>query len=125
MRDNHDGLPEILEPVEEQGKYFANIALERDAVRRAFRFEVAFESFRVLQQVRQIRPFDLMPGVKYRYFFVPSVQKLDPGAVSLTVRVQLCDQSKEMTIKAPEFLFANLLWFFQLTELDDAVQFEV
>ena len=81
MRDNHDKLPEILEALKENENFFCVVAIERAEQTKKFRFGISHESYLALKQLSEIRPFDQMPGIPYRYFFVPNVQRLDDGRI--------------------------------------------
>jgi hypothetical protein len=77
MRDNHEGQPEILDSFQQGEQYFGLVQLKRTGEQRRFRFGVSREGYLALKRVVQLRPFDQMPGVKCRYFFVPTVRRLE------------------------------------------------
>ena len=116
MRDNHDGLPEILDATEQDGHYFCLVQLEREGKQKRFRFGVGHDGYSALKHVLQLRPFDQTPGVRYRYFFVPSVQRLEGDRMKMAVRVELGKVSKQVDIEAQREVVAHLMWFY---ELDD------
>ncbi len=70
MRDNHDGMLEIIAAFEQDGHYFALVQLERDGKQKLFRFGVDRKGYLALKRVLQLRPFDQIPGIKYRYFYL-------------------------------------------------------
>src|ERR1051326_9162899 len=100
MRDNHDGLPEILDATEQNGHYFALVQLERDGREKRFQFGVSREGYSTLERVRQMRPYGQMPGVPYRYFFVPTVQRLEGDRAIMYVRVEQGRDGKECQTEA-------------------------
>ena len=114
MRDNHDKLPEILGALKENENFFCVVAMERAEQTGKFRIGISRESYLALKQLFETRPFAKMPGILYRYFFVPNVQRLDDGRVMTTVRVEQGKDGKQIEIKTPKELFANLKWFFEL-----------
>ena len=120
MRDNHDKLPEILEALKENENFFCVVAMERAEQTRKFRIGISRESYLALKQLFETRPFDQMSGISYRYFFVPNVQRLNDGRVMTTVRVEQGKNGKQIEIKTPKELFANLKWFFELDDWSKA-----
>src|SRR4026208_118780 len=125
MRDNHDGLPEILDAIERGGEYFALIQLEREGKQARFQFAVTRAGYSAVKRALQLRPFDQMPGARYRVFFVPSVQRLENERVMMWIRVEQGTLGKQMEVEAPEFLFANLMWFWELNDWQAAEQFRI
>lgn len=71
MRDNHYGLPEIIDAKAEGGLYFGFVQLERNGQQRRFRFGLNRDGYEAFKRVLQLHPFDQMPGTRCRYFFVP------------------------------------------------------
>jgi hypothetical protein len=68
MRDNHDKMPEIVDAQESGGHYFGFVQLERSDERRQFRIGISHAGYLALKRVLQLRPFEVMAGVQYRYF---------------------------------------------------------
>ena len=120
MRDNHDKLPEILKAFKENENFFCVVAMERAEQTKKFRFGISRESYLALKQLFEMRPFDQMPGILYRYFFVPKIQRSNDGYVMLPARVEQGKDGKEIKVKAPMELAANLKWFFELDDLSKA-----
>lgn len=120
MRDNHDRMPEMIEAVEENGLFFGIIQLERDNQLRRFRIGLSHASYLALKNVLALRPFSTMPGVPYRYFFVPVWLKTRDGKRVMVVRVEQERDSKQMDIEVTQELSAVLTWFQQLQEWDEA-----
>jgi hypothetical protein len=121
MRDNHDGLPEIVDAFEEGGLYFGVVRLERRGEEKRFRFSVSREGYISLKQVLQLRPFDHMPGLKCRYFFSPGARRLDNGRAMMTVRVEQGRDGKQLEVEALRDVVANLMWFYKLDDWNKAV----
>jgi hypothetical protein len=69
MRDNHEGMPEIVDAFEEGGQYFGVVGVEIGGKLRVFRFGVSRAGYRALKRVLQLRPFDSLPGLEHRYYF--------------------------------------------------------
>ena len=120
MRDNHDGLPEIVDAIEQDGQYFGFVQLEREGKQKRFRFGVSRDGYLTLKHVLQLRPFDQMPGARYRYFFVPNVQRLEGERMKMAVRVERGKDGKQLDAEARRDLVANLMWFYELDDLAKA-----
>lgn len=120
MRDSHEGMPEILGVIEEDGRGFAVIELEKEKRRQRYRFGVTQEGFSALKSLLQLRPFDQMPGVAYRFFFVIGIRSKASGKSGMTIRVELDRIGKQLDMEAPLELIANLEWFRQLTDWNSA-----
>ncbi len=116
MRDNSNGLPEILEAAEKEDLYYGFIGLARNDEHRKFRLGISREGYLALKRALQIRPFDQMPGVPCRYFFVPSVRRLGGERAMIGVRVEQGRDGQQFDIEAPLDLVANLMWFYQLDD---------
>lgn len=124
MRDNHEGMPELLEPLEESSRFFAHVQLERGDETRRFRFEVTRDGYLALMRMRQARPFDHLPGAKYRYFFAIGIRDSANGSPGMTVRVEQGRSAKQIDFEAPKELVANLEWFRTLDDWNAADHLE-
>jgi hypothetical protein len=125
MRDNHEGMPEILDAFEKDGHYFSIVRLEHNGQERRFRFGVSHHGYLALKRVFELRPFSTMPGLVCRYFFVPSYCRLDESHMMMTVRVEQGRDGKQMEIEAPRDLVANLKWFIELDDWQKAEHLHV
>lgn len=112
---------EILDTYEREGQYFATIRLIRGDVDRIFEFGVSEPSYRALRRVFQMRPFDTMPGLKYRYFVgYPCGRSNDPLRCHGTIRFEQGNSTKGISVELPHDLIANLLWFYKMDSLEPA-----
>jgi hypothetical protein len=68
MRDNHEGMPEIVDAQEKNGHYFGFVQLERAGERKCFRFGISLDGYSALRRALQLRPFDQLAGLQHRYF---------------------------------------------------------
>ena len=121
MRDNHQGMPEIIDAFEKEGQYFGIVGIEVDGVSKQFQFGVSLNGYRALMKILQLRPFDSMPGVGRRYFFVGSYGKI-PGSADFKtdVRVEQNRDGNQIEVSVPKDLLANLVWFQQIKNLSEA-----
>ncbi len=125
MRDNHTGMPELIEAFEKDEQYFAVVRIEIDGDFKKFKFGILRQGYLALKRVFELRPFDMMAGLKYRYFYARSQKHPESGEYSMTVRVEYNRDSKQVEkIKIPQELHANLLWFDRLTSFDSALYLE-
>ena len=120
MRDNHDRMPEMIMAFEENGLFFGVIQLERDNESRRFQSILSHASYLALKSILALRPFSTMPGVPYRYFFVPVWLKMREGKRVMVVRVEQERDSRQMDVEVTQELSAVLTWFQQLKEWDEA-----
>lgn len=67
----------------------------------------------------------MMSGLKYRYFYAGSSHRLDSWTASMFVRIELGRDGTTKEFEIPKDLHANLLWFSQLENSDDAKYLEI
>jgi hypothetical protein len=121
MRDNHKHLPEIISAFQRAGKYFGIIETSISEDFRQFEIGLQADAYSAIQKIIQSRPFDSMPGVKYRYFFTPVAQKsLDGKTCTIHIRIEQGQSSKQLDFVVPHILAQNLMWFFELKHFDEA-----
>lgn len=117
MRDNHEGMIELSDAFERDGHFF--VVIEKES--RKFQFGVSRNGYLAIRRAIQIRPFDAMPGLKYRYFYAGSQRrKAGTEDYSMSVRIELNRDASKVTIDIPKDLHANLLWFDRLEDLGEA-----
>ena len=116
MRDNHEGLPEIVDAVERDGHYFGVAQVSFGGARHAFEFGVDAEGFRTLRKVLQFRPLGSTEPGSCRYFFAPSVGLVAPESelASFDVRVEQGREGRQFAFTGPRSLVAILVWFLEL-----------
>ncbi len=121
MRDNHEGMPEIIDALEKGDNYLGIVEIEIDSIYKKFQFGVTRNSYLALKRILQIRPFDMMPGIKYRYFFAGSYYKIqDSSDCGMDVRVEQDKAATKKEVIVPKDLLANLIWFSKLKNFDEA-----
>jgi hypothetical protein len=122
MRDNHSGMPEIMDAFERSEHYFAAIKISLAETYKQFEFGVSREGYRALKKILQLRPFDSMPGVHRKFFFVAKYGKLPNGPnYRGYVRVEQGRDGKELEVNLPKDLLANLVWFSQIKDFGEAL----
>ena len=121
-RDNHEGMPEIVAAYERDGHFFGVVQVMLDGEPHAFEFGVDNPGYLALRNVLQFRPFDMLPGVPYRYFFGGGLGRLgqEGGPVRFDVRVEQGRDAKHFEFEGPWELGANLRWFMELRRHEDA-----
>ena len=121
MRDNHEGMPEIIDAFEKEGHYFGIVEIGIDGIYKKFQFGVSHKNYLVLKRILQLRPFDKMPGLKHRYFFVEAYYKIeDTTDCGMYIRVEQDKNGKQVDVRVPKDFLANLIWFSRLENFDEA-----
>lgn len=121
MRFPSGRLPEIVNAYERDGLHYAAIRLARSSQERVFELGISASSHTALRRVFQTRPFDQLPGLAHRYYFVPSYSKRDdPERCIGTVRIEQGKNGRDITFEMPKTLIANLLWFYEMETLEPA-----
>jgi len=121
MRDNHEGMPEIVDAFEREGQYFGVVGIEIGGKSNNFRFGVSQSAYRALKRVLQLHPFDYLPGLKHRYYFAEAYWKLeDSSDCGMKVRVEQGKNGKQVDVRVPKDLLANLRWFAELKDFSEA-----
>lgn len=121
MRDNHEGLPEIINAYERDGLYYCSISIKIGSETKIFEFGINHEFFKAIKRILGMQPFEKMPGIKYRYFFCPVAgrKSTDLSKFFYHIRVEQEKRGKEFEIAAPEQLIANLMWFFKAKDFKE------
>jgi len=119
MRDNNDGLPEIIKAVKRDDYCFLHLSVTIDCITKSFEIGISKESFRYIIKILSYHPFDTLPGLKYKYYFVPSILKNADNLTCITqFRVVQGKNAKNFEFELTNDLFANLLWFFLLKDFE-------
>lgn len=121
MRDNHDGYPEILNAYEREGQYFGAVRLVLQDGSPTVEFGVTEAGHAALKRILSARPFDALPGIRYRYFFVGSfigATKPNQDVFAFDIRIEQNAAAKSFQFSGPKTLLANLLWFLNLKSVD-------
>ena len=107
MRDNADGLPEILEVFEREEHFFCRIRLSIEANLKTYQFGVSRSGYYALRRALEFRPFDGMPGQASRVFFVPSYRFTEPKFASASFESHVTMTFKTNPIKETRTFPAN------------------
>jgi len=114
-------MPEIVDALERSEQYFGVVKISLGGTSKQFEFGVSREGYRALRKIMQLTPFDSMPGVSRKFFFVSKYGKL---ANSLNyrgfVRVEQGRDGRELEVSLPKDLLANLVWFSEIKEFREA-----
>jgi hypothetical protein len=57
MRDNHKGMPEIVDAFEKAGLYFGIVEIQISSESKQFQFGISQNGYRALRKILQLRPF--------------------------------------------------------------------
>lgn len=111
MRGDYRNHPEIVDAYRRGDLCFAAIALSRGGTQRVFELGISKASYSSLKCVLQTRPFDTMPGVKYRYSFLPIYSRNPGDTATCDVYIEQGQDGRGFGFELPKELIANLLWF--------------
>lgn len=122
MRDRDENSLEFIDAFEKDDHFFAIVQFHR----RRFQFGVSRGGYLAIKRAMQVRPFDLMPGVKYRYFYSGSCKAaVDGNQYKMDVRVEMDRNATTESLEIPRDLHANLLWFIRLENISEASYLEI
>jgi hypothetical protein len=124
MRDNHQGLPEIISTYECDEHFFGSVSLTIGTITKIFEFGIDQDSYKAIQKILQMRPFEQFPGTKYRYFFCPAAGKdpKDSNKAICHIRIEQEKRGKQFHVTAPISLIANLMWFWKVKDFSEITQ---
>ncbi len=122
MRDNHQGFPEIRQAYERDGFYFGVVRVETKDEIASFEFGVEYKGYLALRRILESRPFDNLPGTKYRYFYAGTYSRrvLGQEPVTIGVRIEQGEAAKVYEFDCPTSLASNLRWFESLPDFTAA-----
>jgi hypothetical protein len=121
MRDNHKGMPEIVDAFEKAGLYFGIVEIQISSESKQFQFGISQNGYRALRKILQLRPFGTMAGVKQRYFFAGSYGRIPSSSeFSTDVRVEQNREGKQVEVRVPKDLLSNLVWFASIKDFGEA-----
>lgn len=122
MRDNHDGMPEIVDAYERDGLYFGIVRVHTPSESAAFEFGVEKEGHLALRRILECRPFGSLPSLKHTFYFTGNYGReiLDEEPARIGIRVEEGMNGKQVFFDCPTPLASNLRWFFEMTDLREA-----
>jgi hypothetical protein len=124
MREDVRKHPQIVDAYQRGDHFFALIGLHREQSDRVFELGVSAASYAALKRVLNLRPFNGMPGVTYRRFFLPVYGRNDGTSASVQIRVEQGRDGKKFRVEFPKDLIANLLWFDEMTDFRPAAHLQ-
>ena len=120
MRGDVCKHPEIVDVYQRGDHFFAAIGLNREQSERVFELGISAASYAALKRVVNFRPFDAMPGLAYRRYFLPIYGRNAGDTANVEIRVEQGREGKTFNLELPKHLIANLLWFDQMTDFRPA-----
>ena len=118
-------MPEIVDAFKDNEQHFGVFAVEINSVRKKFCFGVTRKGYLTLKKVLQLRPFDMMPGLKHQYFYAGGsfrlldTETLELGDCEIAIRVEQGKNGKTVSLEAPKELMQNLNWAKQLKDFSE------
>lgn len=116
MRDNHDGLIELVEVFNSDNIFSCTISLDINKENLRLCFSIVPKDYVNLLNILQFRPFENTGVAPYRYFFLLSYQKKENNIAIISMRVEQLRGYKNFKFEVTQKLIANLLWFDSLTD---------
>jgi hypothetical protein len=130
MRDNHQGMPEIIDAFTENDQHFGVFAVEINGISKKFRFGVTRKGYVTLKKVLQLRPFDMMPGLSHRYYYaggtfrLVNTETLELADCEIAIRVEQGKNGKTISLQSPKELMQNLNWVKQLKDFSETAHLQ-
>jgi hypothetical protein len=121
MRDDHDGMLEFIDAYEKDEHFYAVVEFRS----KKYQFGISLRGYKILKRIMQLRPFDMMPGRNYRYFYLGSNKGSGDNQFLMNVRVELDKDARKEKLSIPQDLHANLLWFARLENMSEAEYLEI
>ena len=115
MRDNHEGMLEIVSAYERDGLSFGVVRVRTPVETAAFEFGVTHEGYLALRRILECCPFGSMPGVLHSFYFAGGY-----GRDTISVRIEEGKNGRKLWFDCPTPLISNLLWFFHMKDLREA-----
>ena len=121
MRDSNEGMPEIVDALEQDSKFVCIIRVKFGDTSKQFQFGISLDGYRALKKILQLRPFDAMPRVNQKYYFARSYSQV-PGSsdCKAVVRVEQNRDGRQLEVRVPRDLLSNLLWFAEIRDPAEA-----
>ncbi len=121
MRDNLEGMPEIIDAYEKERLYFGVVEITLGKICKQFQFGVSLKGYRALMRILQLRQFNAMPGLKHRHFFALSYHEISNSSdYKVGIRIEQDKDGRNIEASVPKDLLANLLWFSQIEDFFEA-----
>ena len=119
-RDNHEGMPQIIDAFEKEGLYFGVGEITLGKICKQFQFGVSLDGYRALRIILQLRQFNAMPGLKHRHFFALSYGEIsDSSDYKVGIRIEQGKNGRKIEARVPKDLLANLVWWVWFSQIKD------
>jgi hypothetical protein len=114
-----DEMPELIKAYEREGHYFGVVRKILDGVPEDYEFGVTEEGYRAFKKILDHRPFDNLPGLQYRYYFMNSIgHGGDPVSHHAQIMVIQGIDQRSFEFLVPQILMNNLQWFLDTKQPD-------
>jgi hypothetical protein len=124
MRDNNEGMIELLGPTQPEPNVYGcqvQIILDEEPIR--VHFGINQYEFVLLKKIVTNRPFSSTKLSDYCYFFTGSYKMNDSGGkAAVAIRIEQSAQHKQFWFEATERLLANFLWLQEIKSIDEVDQ---
>jgi len=117
--------PEIIDVFLSDERYFCVVRCRDKEEFRYFRFGITLAGYYAFQHMYNLRPFDAMPGVVYRYFLTYNGGRTLEGQVAMRICIMQGNRRKNFNIAAPEDLIKSLVWIARQESLAELEYIEI
>lgn len=116
---------ELIDASQEGELYYCKVGIPQAGGRRCIRFGISRDSHAALRKILEARPFDTMPGLKYRFFWAQSMGGKSKTSIFIGVRCEAGKDGKKLDFEVPQDLAGNLKWLSELKSFDEVKHLEV
>jgi hypothetical protein len=125
MRDNHEGMPELLAAYERDGEFYGVAAVMLNSECRQFEFWLPGKAYIALRRILQTRPFDPLSMVQYHYFVADAYGRSpDSDIANISIRIEQGSTGRQFPFKVPVSLASSLLFFSKLKNFSNAAHLQ-
>ena len=113
-------MPELITTYAREDHYFGVVRKVINGIAGKYEFGMSEEGYKSLKKILEFRPFDLMPGLEYRYYFMSPVGSYHgTGGYQIQILVIQGNDRKAFQFKVPQTLMSNLTWFMDVASADE------
>ncbi|MBN2755494.1 MAG: hypothetical protein JXR81_11635 [Candidatus Goldbacteria bacterium] len=119
MRDNSEGMPEIIKTYTENGNHFVVVGKTIDGINKSFAFWISEKAFVLINKVLSFYPFDKLLKDRYKYFFAGCIRKDSKKNTQYTdFRIEQGKNGKQFEFEVELQFLKNIIWFSELKDFE-------
>jgi len=121
MRDNSEGMTEIIKTYRENGNHSVVVGKIINGINKLFAFWISEKAYVLINKVLSFYPFDKLLKDDYRFFFTIGIRKDSEKNTQFTnFRIEQGKNGKQFEFEIELQLLKNLIWFSKLEDFDQA-----